>query len=171
MDSGIFQWWISPEVELTSVIPCFSSFMTELNILQSHELFGKWRHNLLFTSDAHDGELTTIRSALEWLVLLSSTARVVPTSAVPDSSTNHDSADRISGQFLFYHDHNFIKSKGNFSTSCTAVRPHWRRMTTGRLVMWQLLCDICYVMICHWMNDIMKICTSDAMNLEEITHL
>ena len=28
------------------------------------------------------------------------------TSAVPDCSTNHDSADRISGQFLFYHDHN-----------------------------------------------------------------
>ena len=28
-------------------------------------------------------------------------------------STTHDSADRISGQFLFYHDHNFTKSKGN----------------------------------------------------------
>ena len=27
--------------------------------------------------------------------------------------TTHDSADRISGQFLFYHDHNFTKSKGN----------------------------------------------------------
>ena len=27
------------------------------------------------------------------------------TSAMPDSSTNHDNADRISGQFLFYHDH------------------------------------------------------------------
>ena len=58
------------------------------------------------------------------------------TSAVPDSSTNHDSADHISGQFLFYHDHNFTKSKGNktFSTSCTAVCPRrrllndaWRR--------------------------------------------
>ena len=35
------------------------------------------------------------------------------TSAVPDGSTTHDSADRISGQFLFYHDHNFTKSKGN----------------------------------------------------------
>ena len=35
------------------------------------------------------------------------------TSAVPDCSTNHDSADRISGQFLFYHDHNFTKVKGN----------------------------------------------------------
>ena len=35
------------------------------------------------------------------------------TSAVPDCSTNHDSADRISGQFLFYHDHNFTKSNGN----------------------------------------------------------
>ena len=35
------------------------------------------------------------------------------TSAVPDCSTNHDSANRISGQFLFYHDHNFTKSKGN----------------------------------------------------------
>ena len=34
-------------------------------------------------------------------------------SAVPDCSTKHDSADRISGQFLFYHDHNFTKSKGN----------------------------------------------------------
>ena len=34
-------------------------------------------------------------------------------SAVPDGSTTHDSADRISGQFLFYHDHNFTKSKGN----------------------------------------------------------
>ena len=29
MDSGIFQWWISPEVKLPSVIPCFSSLMTE----------------------------------------------------------------------------------------------------------------------------------------------
>ena len=71
-------------------------------------------------------ELTTRRSALEWLVLQSGTARVVPavarplaaapagtTSAVPDCSTNHDSADRISGQYLFYHDHNFTKSKGN----------------------------------------------------------
>ena len=71
-------------------------------------------------------ELTTIRSALEWVVLPSGTARVVPavarplaaapagtTSAVPDGSTTHDSADRISGQFLFYHDHNFTKSKGN----------------------------------------------------------
>ena len=35
------------------------------------------------------------------------------TSAVPDGSTTHSSADRISGQFLFYHDHNFTKSKGN----------------------------------------------------------
>ena len=35
------------------------------------------------------------------------------TSAVPDGSTTHDSADRISSQFLFYHDHNFTKSKGN----------------------------------------------------------
>ena len=35
------------------------------------------------------------------------------TSAVPDCSTNHDCADCISGQFLFYHDHNFTKSKGN----------------------------------------------------------
>ena len=31
------------------------------------------------------------------------------TSAVPDCSTNHDSADLISGQFLFYHDHNLQK--------------------------------------------------------------
>ena len=31
------------------------------------------------------------------------------TSAVPDCSTNHDSTDRISGQFLFYHDHNLQK--------------------------------------------------------------
>ena len=60
---------------------------------------------------------------IRWLVLQSGTALVVPavarplaagtTSAVPDCSTNHDSADRISGQFLFYHDHNFTKSKGN----------------------------------------------------------
>ena len=35
------------------------------------------------------------------------------TSAVPDCSTNHDSADRIVGQFLFYHNHNFTKSEGN----------------------------------------------------------
>ena len=64
--------------------------------------------------------LTTIRSVLEWMVLLSGTTRVVPAvarplaagtaSAVPDSSTNHDSAGRMSGQCLFYHDHNFIKS-------------------------------------------------------------
>ena len=40
------------------------------------------------------------------------------TSAVPDSSTNHDSVDCISGQFLFYHDHNFIKSKGNLCFQC-----------------------------------------------------
>ena len=39
-------------------------------------------------------ELTTIRSAL-------------------DSGTNHESTDLISGQFLFYHDHHFIKSKEN----------------------------------------------------------
>ena len=64
-----------------------------------------------------------MRSALEWWVLQSGTARVVPavarplaagtTSAVPDCSTHHDSADRISGQFLFYHDHNVTKSNGN----------------------------------------------------------
>ena len=73
-----------------------------------------------------------LRSALSWLVQQSGTARVVPavarplaaapagrtrpagtTSAVPDCSTDHDSADRRSGQFLFYHDHNFTKSKGN----------------------------------------------------------
>ena len=44
------------------------------------------------------------------------TARVVPagtTSAVPDYSTNHDSADRINGQFIFYHDHIFTKSNEN----------------------------------------------------------
>ena len=65
-------------------------------------------------------------TVLEWVVLPSGPARVVPavarplaaapagtTSAVPDGSTTHDSADRISGQFLFYHDHNFTKSKGN----------------------------------------------------------
>ena len=40
------------------------------------------------------------------------------TSAVLDCSTNHDSADRISGQFLFYHDHNFTKSKGNLRFQC-----------------------------------------------------
>ena len=34
-------------------------------------------------------------------------------SAVPDSSTNHNSADRISGQVPFYHDHHFIKSEEN----------------------------------------------------------
>ena len=35
------------------------------------------------------------------------------TSAVPDSSTNHSSTDRISGQFLFYHDQHFIKREEN----------------------------------------------------------
>ena len=40
------------------------------------------------------------------------------TSAVPDCSTNHSSADRISGQFLFYHDHNFTKSKGTLRFQC-----------------------------------------------------
>ena len=35
------------------------------------------------------------------------------TRAVPDCSTNHSSADRISGQFLFYHAHSFTKSMGN----------------------------------------------------------
>ena len=34
-------------------------------------------------------------------------------SAVPDCTTNHDSTERISAQFLFYHDHNFTRSKGN----------------------------------------------------------
>ena len=33
--------------------------------------------------------------------------------AVPDGSTNHDSTDRKRGQFLFYHDVNFTKSKEN----------------------------------------------------------
>ena len=49
-------------------------------------------------------------------------------------STNHSSADRISGQLLCYHDYTFIKRKETFSTSCTAVRHHrrlwndaWRR--------------------------------------------
>ena len=36
------------------------------------------------------------------------------TGAVPDCCTNHDSTDRINGQFLFYHDHNFTKCRGNF---------------------------------------------------------
>ena len=70
--------------------------------------------------------MTTIRSVLEWLVLLSGTAQIVQavtrplaaapagtTSAVQDSSANHDSTDCISGQFLFYHDHHFIESKEN----------------------------------------------------------
>ena len=35
------------------------------------------------------------------------------TRAVPHSSPNHDTADRISGQFLLYHDHRSIKSKEN----------------------------------------------------------
>ena len=35
------------------------------------------------------------------------------TRALPDCSTNHSSADRISGQCLFYYDYNFTKSKGN----------------------------------------------------------
>ena len=47
-------------------------------------------------------------------------------SALPDSSTNHDSTDHISGQFLFYHDHNLKKSmvKLAFSMPYTTVRPH-----------------------------------------------
>ena len=54
--------------------------------------------------------------------------RAVPagtTSAVPHCSTTHDSADRISGQFLFYHDYK-KQEKLAFSTSWTAVRPHRR---------------------------------------------
>ena len=56
----------------------------------------------------------------------SGTARVVPgvarplatapagtTSAVPDCSINHNSADHMSGHILFYHDDKFTKSKGN----------------------------------------------------------
>ena len=72
-----------------------------------------------------------------------------------------------------------------------------RRMTMGQLVTSQLVCDVtinrprttsatanlgfhsksslkpCNLqeMICRWMNDNTKMCTSDAMNLEEITHL
>ena len=42
----------------------------------------------------------------------------LPTSTLPDCSTNHDRAGRISGQFLFYHDHNFTKSKGNLRFRC-----------------------------------------------------
>ena len=40
------------------------------------------------------------------------------TSAVPDCSTNQDSTDRISGQFLFYQDHNCTKSNGNLHFQC-----------------------------------------------------
>ena len=40
-------------------------------------------------------------------------AVVVGTAIQQDCSTNHDSADRISSQFRFYHNHNFTKSKGN----------------------------------------------------------
>ena len=49
---------------------------------------------------------TMIWSAMEWLVLLSSTARVRPVMVMPvgPMSTNHNSRDQISGQFLFYHD-------------------------------------------------------------------
>ena len=39
-------------------------------------------------------ELATKQSALEWL-----------RTAMPDSNTNHNSTDRISGRFLFYHDY------------------------------------------------------------------
>ena len=124
------------------------------------------------------------------------------TSAVPDCSTNHDSADRISGQFLFYHDHNFTKSKGNlrfrrlvplfvpigvcvathddgtaqwrhkwFVTSqSTGHEPRAQRQTLVFTPKVALPCNL-QVMICRWMNDTTKICTSDAMNLEEITHL
>ena len=46
MDSGVFHWWISPEIEVTSMIPCLSSFMTES--------FGKWRYDLWVTNDAQD---------------------------------------------------------------------------------------------------------------------
>ena len=35
------------------------------------------------------------------------------TSALPDFSTNYNTTKHISGQILFYHDHNFTKSKGN----------------------------------------------------------
>ena len=46
MDSGVFHWWISPEIEVTSMIPCFSSFMTES--------FGTWRYDLVVTSVTHE---------------------------------------------------------------------------------------------------------------------
>ena len=108
--------------------------------------------------------------------------------AVPDSSTNHDSADRISGQFLFY---NFIKSKGNLrfrrlASLCVpigvCVTTHGdgiaSDVTINSLRTPSAMANIDFhpnvaqpcnlqVMICRWMNDFMKICTSDAMNLEE----
>ena len=69
------------------------------------------------------------------------------TSAVPDCSTNHDSADRISGQFLFYHDHNLQKVRENcvFDVLYRCSSPSafaLRRMTTGQLVTSQLVCDV-----------------------------
>ena len=57
--------------------------------------------------------------------------------------------DRISGQFLFYHDHNFTKSKWNlrfqllvplFVPIGVCVTTHG--MTTGQLVTSQLVCDV-----------------------------
>ena len=47
------------------------------------------------------------------------------TSAVPDCSTNQDSADRISGQFLFYHD---LNATFNVNFTCT--------MTTFKHIVW-----------------------------------
>ena len=66
------------------------------------------------------------------------------TSAAPDCSTNHDSTDRISGQFLFYHDHNLQKVKGNlrFRLLVPLFVPIGVCMTTGPLVTSQLVCDI-----------------------------
>ena len=127
-------------------------------------------------------------------------ARAGTTSAVPDKSTNQSSADLISGQFLFYHDHNFSKSKENLRflrlvplfvpiTVCVTTNDDgtaidvtigmWRhnqrhepRAQWRTLAFTPKVAKPCnlQVMICHWANHITKICISDAMNLKEITH-
>ena len=96
---------------------------------------------------------------------------------------------------MFILNHHFIKSEGKwrlvplFVPIGVCVTTHGGGTTSGGIIgMWRhnqeatnherngkswfslLACNL-HVMLCRWMNDITKICTSDTMKLEEITLL
>ena len=146
-----------------------------------------------------------IRSALELLVLLCGTAGIVQAfvrprrlaqwvlwSAVPNSITNHDSTNHISGQFLFYHGHYCIESEENLCFWClvplfipigVCVTMH-DEGTAGDVIngMWRhnqqatnhFQCSLAMLFTSDdmpWNDWYHEICTSDTMKLEEITLL